>query len=1175
MKIGIFGIKWFIFCVGFIGPISSFSQITELNTPVGSGTFGSGVYVLTNGNIVVTDTGYDEGQIVDVGAVYLFHGGTKQLISKFTGSHKSDKIGLNISTLNNGNFVIHSELWDNDTITDAGAFTWVNGDTGLSGVLSDNNSMVGNMKSNFISGRSNVVELKNGNYVVWSLNWGPTNKIGWKENLGAVTFCLGNVPTIGVVSVTNSLVGGPYDPPYGPVGLNGLNGVVALENGNYVVSSSSWNFAAGAVTWGSKDTGVTGVVSSINSLVGVVSSSYVGRQVYKLKNGNYILTSQEWTDDKANPAKGSVMLCDGSKPIVGYMTGNNTFHGTRKADRVGQKVVILPDDNFLVFSTDWSNSTTTGVGAVTWFSGTIPTLGTIDSNNSLIGLQSGDIYNANVTLLKNGNYLISYPNYDNFSNYNAGAIGWYQNGNPPLGTLGGHTALIGKKTNDNVGQKVEVNSKGNYVWCSEHWDNGDSTDAGIVIWQNCNQGLKGYVKAEYGLAGKRKNDRVGSWIKYLPVSDNFVCASRVSFGKFNNVGSATWIHGDSGIVGYVDSNNSLIGSQSNDLVGAFIFPLANGNYIVINNLWNNGEIQQAGSVTWGNGFKGTRGVVSKQNSLYGSTAYDQIGSQSSGTPTVLSLANGNYVVGSSTWDYGNISDAGASTLLNGFKPYSGSINKENSIIGTSVGSRVSRPNSVEIGNSNYLVRSEKWTSLQGKRTGSITWGDGSGKTFGQVCEGNSLIGLNTGDSLAEMLEPVGHFTLLDSTNYLIRNDYFDNGNVVNAGFVLVGDSRKSILGKVSDCKVILGTFTNESKTMHYVQNKIYKYTIVSKPLSNKVFIIIPTTRRLGIVGNGNEIYDGSRLSNLRNGTDLGTFNKCPSSNNKRVYTIKNLGDKSIHFPKNTFISIESQGTSEYKISKQPNLDSLNYDSLIIEISFIPKTTGVSSALIKIPYENCGLDTFDFLITANVIASKISITGNEQTIKNNDTSTRATNNTDFGAVNTYIEKKFTIANSDLGTLFIDSIKIKSSNPSDFKVVEFPDSIIFSAEKSLTLSYHPKGHTGYQFADVEIYNNDCQDSVFRFRVSVNELLSDEQQKSPESLEIIVKPNPASEIVNISLSELIESPQLTIISFTGAIVSRQTITNSSCDVDISSIQEGMYFVIVENKIYRSVSKLLITKY
>jgi hypothetical protein len=76
----------------------------------------------------------------------------------------------------------------------------------------------------------------------------------------------------------------------------GSSGVTALTNGNYVVSSPSWNngaaSSAGAVTWGSGSTGVTGAVSASNSLVGTSAGDQVGwYMATALTNGNYVVSS--------------------------------------------------------------------------------------------------------------------------------------------------------------------------------------------------------------------------------------------------------------------------------------------------------------------------------------------------------------------------------------------------------------------------------------------------------------------------------------------------------------------------------------------------------------------------------------------------------------------------------------------------------------------------------------------------------------------------------------------------------------------------------------------------------------------------------------------------------------------------------------------------------------------
>ncbi len=63
-----------------------------------------------------------------------------------------------------------------------------------------------------------------------------------------------------MVSAANSLVGSTANDQVG------IGGVTALTNGNYVVSSPHWDNGAatdaGAVTWGSGTTGVSGAVSA-------------------------------------------------------------------------------------------------------------------------------------------------------------------------------------------------------------------------------------------------------------------------------------------------------------------------------------------------------------------------------------------------------------------------------------------------------------------------------------------------------------------------------------------------------------------------------------------------------------------------------------------------------------------------------------------------------------------------------------------------------------------------------------------------------------------------------------------------------------------------------------------------------------------------------------------------
>ena len=116
--------------------------------PSGSGTFGQQVVVLANGNVVVTDPGFDlDVSHTDVGAVYLYDGVTHQVISTLTGSTTDDNVGggfNGVVALSNGNYVVCSPLWDLDgSHTDVGAITLGNGLTGSTGPVTALNSVLG------------------------------------------------------------------------------------------------------------------------------------------------------------------------------------------------------------------------------------------------------------------------------------------------------------------------------------------------------------------------------------------------------------------------------------------------------------------------------------------------------------------------------------------------------------------------------------------------------------------------------------------------------------------------------------------------------------------------------------------------------------------------------------------------------------------------------------------------------------------------------------------------------------------------------------------------------------------------------------------------------------------------------------------------------------------------
>ncbi len=132
--------------------------------PAPGNQFGSNILPLSTGNVVITSP-YDDAGGTDAGAVYLFNGATGDLISTLVGSRANDLRNVYVIALSNGNYVVHSPLWDNDAVTDAGAVTFGSGTSGVSGVVSAANSLVGCSVSTWV-GNPGMTALSNGNYVV-------------------------------------------------------------------------------------------------------------------------------------------------------------------------------------------------------------------------------------------------------------------------------------------------------------------------------------------------------------------------------------------------------------------------------------------------------------------------------------------------------------------------------------------------------------------------------------------------------------------------------------------------------------------------------------------------------------------------------------------------------------------------------------------------------------------------------------------------------------------------------------------------------------------------------------------------------------------------------------------------------------------------------------------------
>lgn len=263
-------------CPGSTGRVGTVSAANSMNGGTAGDNVGSaGITALANGNYVVCSPSWDHpaSAVADVGAVTWGNGtvgfaGVVSAANSLTGSTANDRVGfLGATALTNGHYVVNSSRWTlpSPLTAEAGAVTWGNGTTGITGPVSAANSLVGSTANDTI-GSGGVVALTNGNYLVGSPVWDQTTPA--VIDAGAVTWGLGTTGVKGSISAANSLLGSTANDQVGAA-------MIALANGNYVVRTAGWDrdadTDAGAVTLGNGATGTFGTITVENSVLGAVA----------------------------------------------------------------------------------------------------------------------------------------------------------------------------------------------------------------------------------------------------------------------------------------------------------------------------------------------------------------------------------------------------------------------------------------------------------------------------------------------------------------------------------------------------------------------------------------------------------------------------------------------------------------------------------------------------------------------------------------------------------------------------------------------------------------------------------------------------------------------------------------------------------------------------------------
>ena len=606
--------------------------------------------------------------------------------NSLTGTNDNKSVGSGgVTVLTNGNYVVISPKWHDNASNvlkaGYGAVTWGSGTAGVKGMPNASNSLIGSVDGDAV-GSGGVTALDNGGYVVLSPTWGTERgAVTWVANAAASG-------ASGAVGPANSLTGAffttPANFPQQYTGDKvGSGGLIKLSNGKYLISSPGTNAvpiagvghddskvqtSAGALTWVDPNVGVTGVIGSTNSLVGRYLDDKLGSggvvEVGAPDSGSFVILSPKGSvgtspgihrysdngvasvrDIQLPNQSGAVTFVNGSTGLggTGAMVGNlspsNSSYATGNASvAAGQGVTVLANGNYVALS---------GLGA-TWGSGSTGVSGSIDASNTL--LTDNVSKSTSVVPLKNGNYVVVNPGHGGagVSSSHKGAVIWGDGTRGVSGNVSLSNALMGVSAKDGIGSGgvFEVGDS-NYVVHSPNWNNG----SGATTWGSGTAGVVGNISSSNSLVG----GEYGRTQAPVVLSNGNYVVNTYQWGQYR--GAVTWGSGATGVSGEIGESISLIGeippkAGSEAIIGmGGIKALANGNYLVLSPVFK--------AVTWADGTKGIKGVVSSANSFIGPEIYDKA--------NVVELTNGNYVMNSGdffNWGNGKTGTTGEKTVNN-------------------------------------------------------------------------------------------------------------------------------------------------------------------------------------------------------------------------------------------------------------------------------------------------------------------------------------------------------------------------------------------------------------------------------------------------------------------------------------------------------------------------------
>lgn len=508
-------------------------------------------------------------------------------------------------------------------------------------------------------------------------------------------------------------------------------------------------------------------------------SANFGTTVVVLANGDIAVAEPGFDDVGPVIDVGAVHVFRPDGSLVGTMTGRS------EGDRIGSRgLTPLGPDSVIVASPEWDAPGATDAGAVTVISATRGIPAVVTAQNSLVGSTAGDRVGERIDYVNDRFWIARSLTWDHGAAADAGAVSVGSVDSPLVGPVSALNSLVGARTGDQVGSygvfvgpDVPVGQMPRLMVCSPNVGLGTQARVGAATVIDSPAAARGVVSTQNSLMGSNTDDAVCSGDSaLLPNGAVLVGSPGWRHAGQASAGALTYIAPGRPATGSVGPDNSLVGSHADDQVGRTVIPVGDGNYVVSSPFWDDGALANVGAVTFGTQAQGVTGTISASNSLLGRSAQDLIASDG-----IRVLTNGNYVVRSPLWDRGGLADVGAVTFGSGAVGVRGRVTEANSTFGRSAGDQVGN-NVRSLDSGNYIIGAPQWDDAGMADVGAVVVGSGTTGRVGEINAANSLHGSHAGDLIGNVLIVVGGGAVVCAA-------FWDHGNVVDAGSAtFVGDA---------------------------------------------------------------------------------------------------------------------------------------------------------------------------------------------------------------------------------------------------------------------------------------------------------------------------------------------------------------------------------------------------